>query len=341
MMQTIEKIFPKIARWIEHYILEVYNHPPLNVVAGEEQHFWGNQTVFFSFYLPLQLVGNFTTPYQIKIRDFLNLQARGEIGKNLLEINFFGGFPMDICLLAQSLEVIDVADIFNVTNFEMMNISRYGKKSWTKNEVKNIKNKIEKDLEFDGYSVSIGSNVYTKGSSLELNVHVTDGENNIFRKAFAMKSSNSLLLILAKSKKYKVRSTVAEIAGLELSFYKLLAKDKNINVLLNLVLNVHVLQVMNQNMIKNIVKNISENLKYRCIDKPIRITHKIERVLSFFGNEKNKDHASYDFIKYPQYFTPIIKRLIYSSVNSPEASASWFEQEHALEYLEYLHEELS
>ena len=340
-MQTIEKIFPKIARWIEHYILEVYDHPPLNVVAGEELYFWGNQAVFLSFYLPLQLVDNFTKPYQIKIHDFLNLQARDKIGKNLLEINFFEGLPMDICLLAQSLEDIDMADIFNVTNFGIMNISRHDNKSWTKNEVKNIKKKIKKDLEFDGYSVSIGSNVYTKGSSLELNVHVTDGEINVFRKSFAMQSSKSLLLILAKSKKYKVRSTVAEIPGFELSFYKLLAKDKNINVLLNLVLNLHVLQVMNQNMIKNIVKNISENLKYRCIDKPIRIAHKIETVLSIFDNEKNKDHASYAFMKYPQYFTPIIKRLIYSSVNSPEALASWFEQEHALEYLEYLHEELS
>lgn len=66
-MQTIEKIFPKIAQWIEHYILEVYDHPPLNVDAGEELYFWGNQAVFLSFYLPLQLVDNFTKPYQIKI----------------------------------------------------------------------------------------------------------------------------------------------------------------------------------------------------------------------------------------------------------------------------------
>lgn len=336
-MQAVEKMFPQIAQWIERYILEVYNQNPLNRVAGEELCFWGNQIVFLCFYIPLQLVGNYTKPNQNKIREFLDLQTINKTDTQLLSISFFEGLPMDICLLARSLEDIDIADIFNITNFGRMSISLHGGyKSWTKEEVVSIKKNIKKDLEFDGHKVYIELSGCNTEASLELNICVSGGAINLFRKSFAFKSAKYLLCLLAKSKKYKIRATVAEISGFDLSFYQLLLKDKNINVLFNLLLNTHALQVMKQNIIRRILKKISDNLKYRKIDKPIRLAHKIEEVFILYINENNKKHASYMLINHLEYFVPIIKRLIYSGVNSPETSASSLEIEYALEYLEYL-----
>jgi hypothetical protein len=227
-----------IIKWAERYLSSVYDDDAGTVYfAGLEKFILEYQLFFISNYAFMMQVGNDLSQIE-RIEKFLNQQMPGNEDK-LMEFRFMGGTPVDVFLSVESLDDIDIADIYGLAAFRSMTIRRNDRKGWTKKDMVSIQRTIREDLEFDGYEVetTINFDPYCD-NALELAVRMKD-ENPYasFRMLhLGQDGFDRMLSILAGSSDPRVRTMIAGMRP-DAATVQVLEKDKDPCVLLCLISN--------------------------------------------------------------------------------------------------------
>ena len=123
-----------IIKWAEKYLSSVYDDDAGTVYfAGRDQFIREYQLFFISNYAFMMQLGNDLSQIG-RIEKILNHQMPENEDK-LMKFRFMGGTPVDVFLSAESLDDVDIADIYGLTAFRSMNIRRNDRKSWTKKDI--------------------------------------------------------------------------------------------------------------------------------------------------------------------------------------------------------------
>ena len=241
-----------IIKWAERYLSSVYDDDAGTVYfAGREQYIREYQLFFISNYAFMMQLGNDLSQIG-RIEKFLNQQMPGN-EDNLMEFRFMGGTPVDVFLSAESLDDIDMADIYGLTAFRSMNIRRNDRKSRTKKDMVSIQRTIREDLESGGYEVetTINFDPYCD-NALELDVTMED-EIPLF---YLNKDGfNTMLSILAGSSNPRVRIMIAGMRP-DAATVQVLEKDKDPDVLLCLISNPSAFLHLKDSTIKRILTTL-------------------------------------------------------------------------------------
>ena len=271
--------------WAETYLSSAcYDDTGIVSVAGQEHFILEYQLFLISNYALMMQHGNDLSQIE-RIKKFLDNQRPEDEGE-LLEFQFIEGTPMDFCLSAESLDDIDIADIYGLTNFRIMMIYRWDGSTWTKKNIDSTIRKIREDLEFDGYEpeIEIGSDGYPD-YILELAIRIKD-ENPFASLRMLYLDQDSyeyMLLTLAGSSDPRVRTMIAGMM-LNEEIVRLLEKDKDPGVLLGLISNLFAFVHLKDRTIKRILTTLSKT-KILCEDErpdPVMIAKRLHQS-EFFG----------------------------------------------------------
>ena len=249
-----------IFEWAERYLSSAcYDDTGIVSVTGQEHFILEYQLFLISNYALMMQYGNDLSQIE-RIKKFLDNQRPEDEGE-LLEFQFIEGTPMDFCLSAESLDDIDIADIYGLTNFRIMMIYRRDGSTWTKKNIDSTIRKIREDLEFDGYEPEIetDSNGYP---DYILGLVIRMKNENLFASLRILHldqdSYEYMLLTLAGSVDPRVRTMIAGMM-LNTEIVQLLQKDKDPNVLLSLITNLFAFVHLKDRTIKRILNRLSKS----------------------------------------------------------------------------------
>ena len=113
-MSHITVLLPLVATWAEKYLSLLYNQCPLVRVVGADEAYIENQIRFLSHYVLMMQLGN-EISQKDRIKEFLDMQYA--LTSEKIQLNFIGGVPFDVCVLANSIDEIDIADILGIVGF--------------------------------------------------------------------------------------------------------------------------------------------------------------------------------------------------------------------------------
>jgi len=271
-MSHIAELLPLVATWAEKYVSLLYNQCPLVRVAGADEGYIENQIRFLSHYVLMMQLGN-EISQKDRIKKFLDMQYA--LTSEKIQLNFIGGAPFDVCVLANSIEEIDIADILGIAGFCDIIMYRLDSSKWVKKNIDAIKKKIIEDLEFDGYEalIDVGS---VAGSDLEIHLEITEDSPIAYIrivKSFNQikKLHNKLLLKLATSDDFQVRSAVAGMKFINKNIVNMLLKDQEVDVLLSLFSNTKALALVSKANTFARLGYISKKLRKKRIKNPVEI----------------------------------------------------------------------
>ena len=241
-----------IIKWAERYLSSVYDDDAGTVYfAGLEKFILEYQLFFISNYAFMMQVGNDLSQIE-RIEKFLNQQMPGNEDK-LMEFRFMGGTPVDVFLSTESLDDIDIADIYGLTTFRSMTIRSNDRKSWSKEDMVSIQKAIREDLESDDYEVktTINFDPYCD-NALELAVTMEDETPLVY---FDKDGFDTMLSILAGSSDPRVRIMLAGMRP-DAATVQVLEKDKDPGVLLCLISNPSAFVHLKDRSIKRILATL-------------------------------------------------------------------------------------
>lgn len=85
-----------------------------------------------------------------RIKRFLAMQ-KGKNDGNKMAIHFIHGNPSEIIVFVETLNDVDIADVFEMINFQEIHVYKGKNKRWTKKSADIFMKELENDLAFDGY----------------------------------------------------------------------------------------------------------------------------------------------------------------------------------------------
>jgi hypothetical protein len=123
--------------------------------ASDGKFFIKNQIEFMMAYLGFMML-NGKTPENLKrIKRFLSMQTVVD-NPDTIELHFVGGSPIEAMAVIETLNDIDVADIYSITDFTDIHAYKSGRRRWTTKKTDSVLNEIKSDLSFDGFKASFG-----------------------------------------------------------------------------------------------------------------------------------------------------------------------------------------
>ena len=294
--RLMNKATDAIFEWAERYLSSVCDdNAGIVSVTGSDHFILRYQLIFISNYVLMMQIGNEISQIE-RIKRFLDNQRPGDDGK-LMEFRFIDGIPCEVYLLAESLDDIDIADIYGVTKFTTMIIYRNDGKDWKKKDINLIIKKTREDLEFDGYDPEI--EIPYDSSDEELYAAITM-KNEIFLAMMRTRPIDEerfeyMLLTLAGSSDPRVRSMIAGMM-IKKEIVQFLEKDKDPGVLLNLVSNLFAFVNLSDRSIKKILKTLLKskilhedaNLNFVMIAKRLNFTKMFKAVGKYNEEEMER-----------------------------------------------------
>lgn len=314
-MSYIIELLPLITTWAEKYLSLSYNKAPLIRVANADEGYLENQILFISHYVLMMQIGN-EISQKDRIKEFLDMQYT-ENRSDKIQFNFMGGAPLDVCVLANSIDDIDIADILGITGSRDMNMYRSDGRKWKKKNIDAIEQRIIENLEFDGYQVRIDVES-DAGSNLDIGLEITPDNPLAYIRIVASlnqitKLRKKLLLRLATSDDFQVRAAVAGMKHINKYIVHMLLKDREVDVVLSLLSNMKALALIGKRNLAATLGRISRRLRRNRIKKPVEIGRRLyytyERVLGDEADYQEKEYQKWRLLTDSPDFASILKRL--------------------------------
>lgn len=111
------------------------------------------QKEFLIKYMGHMLLDGDTRENRQRIQRFLTLQAKDNNAD--FEIHFLHGKPRDVCLYANSLNDVDIANIYGITVFKKMHVYLRNGMNWTTIMAEDFIQDVREDIEFDGMDAQL------------------------------------------------------------------------------------------------------------------------------------------------------------------------------------------
>lgn len=190
-------------------------------------------------------------------------------------------------------------------------------RKWGKKNIDDIKKRIIEDLEFDGYEAHIHVESVA-GSNLEIHLEITDDSPvayiRIVRSLNQIKKlHNKLLLSLATSDDFQVRSAVAGMKLINKNIINMLLKDQEVDVLLSLFSNTKALALVSKANTLARLGCISKKLRKNRIKKPVEIARRFyytyEHAVRDEPNYQEKEYKKWHLLVDSPDFVPILKSI--------------------------------
>lgn len=160
-----------------------YEEEDIKAAAGSEHDLLEDQIDFIIEYIACAMCDGTGKENLAKIRHFLEMQTSSNIGERM-ELRFFGGNPLEANAYVDSLKDIDIADVFFITEFDSMLVSREKRKSWTKSTAKRFLDDLKKDVLFDLPSAVIMAEVHDAIGLKEFEISIEASRDELRLKAF-------------------------------------------------------------------------------------------------------------------------------------------------------------
>ncbi len=135
-------------KWAKDFRTEFFRERPFTSVYGNTS-FVRDQIEFVHLYLGHMQLDGTTRENLERIKQFLSLQRALEEGKDM-RLYFIGGSPVEVFVTVENLGDIDIADVYGITEFEIMNVFKGKYKRWTPKSAKSFIDAVKNDLAFDG-----------------------------------------------------------------------------------------------------------------------------------------------------------------------------------------------
>lgn len=132
--------------------------------TGEDElgeQFVEYQIKFIGQYLGFMLLAGPHQENLNRIQYFLNMQGAIKSEENI-EIRFMNGDPHEVYVYVNSLNDIDLADVYQIIFYNDLFVTREGGKKWTKRIAKDFVEEVLSDLEFDGDEVPLSYGILGK-----------------------------------------------------------------------------------------------------------------------------------------------------------------------------------
>jgi hypothetical protein len=126
------------------------------------------QKEFLCKYIGHMLIDGNTKENRKRIKRFIALQENNNNAD--YEIHFLDGLPSDVCLYANCLDDIDVADTYGITYFEKIYVYIRNGLHWTQPGIEQFIEDVRADLRFDGLHAEL--QYQHKGQLLEIDFKV-------------------------------------------------------------------------------------------------------------------------------------------------------------------------
>ncbi|MCC6544714.1 MAG: hypothetical protein IT392_09465 [Nitrospirae bacterium] len=133
--------------WAKKYRADYRKENPITPYNNNK--FIKEQIEFIHLYLAHMLLDGDSPQNLQRIKRLLSMQE-AVADDTKLEFRFIGGYPFEVALIADSLNDIDIADTYGITDFERINIYKGKNRRWTKKSVNEMIQDISYDLRFDG-----------------------------------------------------------------------------------------------------------------------------------------------------------------------------------------------
>ncbi len=252
-----------IFEWAEKYLSSIFDDDTGIVsIAGQDHFIVRYQLIFISNYALMMQRGNDLSQIE-RIKKFLDNQMLGNRDK-LMAFRFLDGIPCEVYLFAESLGDLDIADIYGLTKFKTMIIDRNDGKIWSKKDIDSTVRKIREDMDCDGYEPEITRD-YHGGITLWLGIELKNQNLLAALRIFLWMDKQNfeyMQLTLASSSDPRVRTMIAGMI-INAEIVKLLEKDKDPDVLLNLLSNLFAFVHLKDRTIKRILAAL---LKSKILD---------------------------------------------------------------------------
>lgn len=143
----------------DSYRPDCYGDDTCDDESGEQ--FVQDQIKFICQYLGFMLLAGPHQENLNRIQYFLDMQGAIK-SQDKIEIRFLSGDPHEVYVYVDSLNDIDLADVYQITFYNCLLITREGGKKWTKRIVKEFVEEVRSDLEYDGDEVSLSYEIMDK-----------------------------------------------------------------------------------------------------------------------------------------------------------------------------------
>lgn len=143
----------------ESYRPDCYGDDTGDDELGEQ--FVQDQIKFIGQYLGFMLLAGPHQENLNRIQYFLDMQGAIKRQDNI-EIRFMNGDPHEVYVYVNFLNDIDLADVYQITFYNDLFVTREGGKKWTKRIEKEFVEEVRSDLEFDGDKVPLSYGIMGK-----------------------------------------------------------------------------------------------------------------------------------------------------------------------------------
>lgn len=140
-------------KWVKDFRAEFIRVRPFTSVYGNPS-FVRDQIEFVRLYLGHMQLNGTTRENLERIKRFLSLQRALEEGKDM-RIYFIGESPFEVFVTVENLRDIDIADVYGITEFEIMNVFKGKNRRWTPKSAKSFIDAVKEDLSFDGLEADL------------------------------------------------------------------------------------------------------------------------------------------------------------------------------------------
>lgn len=141
------------------YFPDCYGDDTGDDESGEQ--FVEDQIKFIGQYLGYMLLAGPHQENLNRIEYFLDMQGAIKSEENT-EIRFMYGDPHEVYVYVNFLNDIDLADVYLITFYNDLFITREGEKKWTKRLADKFVEEVRSDLEFDGDKVPLSYGIMGK-----------------------------------------------------------------------------------------------------------------------------------------------------------------------------------
>ncbi len=142
-----DQVTSLLTKWEQSFRAECAKEKPDKEV-GNAHNLVEDQIDFITNYIGCALCDGTSRQHLDRIKHFLAMQTVQNVGDRM-ELRFIGGSPIEAYAYVDSLEDIDIADAFFITNFDFMSAYRPKIRPWTARSSKDFFNAVKKDVLFD------------------------------------------------------------------------------------------------------------------------------------------------------------------------------------------------
>ena len=142
-----------LTKWAKDFRTDFFRVRPFTSVYGNTS-FVRDQIEFVRLYLGHMQLDGTTRENLERIKRFLSLQNALEEGKDM-RLHFIGGSPVEVFLTVEDPMDIDIADVYGITEFEIIYIFKGKNRRWTPKSAKSFIDAVKDDLAFDGLDADL------------------------------------------------------------------------------------------------------------------------------------------------------------------------------------------